>query len=128
VRSSAPEPVKDLSSLGQLVFLTSAPVHEGARIATSACNHVGILHDWGGTVGAAAWRMASLSSPVNLLGTPLGRPGPGGPPFSNGLPLGLRFFCVFLTLTGVRFVSIVSQIEALAASTDLSIRQMSPMS
>src|ERR1700722_10395423 len=43
-------------------------------------------------------RMASLSSPVNLFGTPRGRPGPGRSLVNEPL---FAFLCLFLRLTGL---------------------------
>src|SRR4029077_5180744 len=43
-------------------------------------------------------RMASFSSPVNLLGTPRGRPGPGRSLVNEPL---FAFLCLFLRLAGL---------------------------
>ena len=81
-------------------------VETGMSRPSRAAAEVGVLRDRSRTKPATPCllepltpaRMASFSSPVNLFGTPRGRPGPGRSLVNEPL---FAFLCLFLRLTGL---------------------------
>src|ERR1700720_401882 len=81
-------------------------IETGMSRPRRAAAEVGVLRDRSRTKPATPCllepltpaRMASFSSPVNLFGTPRGRPGPGRSLVNEPL---FAFLCLFLRLTGL---------------------------